>query len=171
MSNATELPLPENFDDFYAREYRKLVGLGYVLTGSRHVAEDLVQLACTEAHRRWSTVGLYDNPGAWVRRVLVNKSTSRFRRLGSEAKAMARLGNRRTEIAEPTERVTEVWQAVRSLPARQAQVIALMYWEDQSIAGIADVLDCSPETVKTHLKRARASLRPQLGDLWGPDHD
>ena len=156
-----------SFDELYRREYSTLVGLGYVLTGSTAVAEDLVQHACTEAHRQWDKIGGYDQPGAWVRRVIVNKSTSRFRRLRSETKALTRIASRRVEVVEPNERSLEVWAAVRKLPTRQAQAIALLYWEDMSIAGIADVLGCSPQTVKTHLKRGRATLGRELEHLGG----
>lgn len=156
-----------SFDEFYSREYPKLVGLAYVLTGSSAVAEDLVQHACTEAHRQWSKVGTYDRPGAWVRRVIVNKSTSRFRRLRSETRALTRIAGQRVEVVEPSERSLEVWAAVRRLPTRQAQAIALLYWEDMSIATIGEVLGCSTETVKTHLKRGRATLGRELEGFGG----
>lgn len=161
------VPERETFDEYYRRDYRSLVGLGVVLTGDRSVAEDLVHDAVTEAHRRWDVVGVYDDPGAWVRRVLVNKSHSRFRRLRSETKAVTRLRGRRGTVAEPTERSHEVWEAVRALPQRQAQVIALFYWEDRSMADIAEILDLTTETVKTHLKRGRASLATKLAGFEG----
>ncbi len=155
---------PMSFDEVYQAEYRQLVGLGYVLTGSRFVAEDLVQDTFAEAHRRWAKVSVYDKPGAWLRRVLVNKATSRGRRAVSEAKMITKIGNRRREPITIPESSQEVWAAVRRLSKRQAQVIALHYWEDLSVAEIAEVLDCGPESVKTHLKRARAQLAVQLED-------
>jgi len=157
----------ENFDTYYAHDYRSLVGLAFVLAGNIHAAEDLAQDALAEAHKRWDVVSDYDDPGAWVRRVMVNKSTSRFRRLGSEARALTRVGNRRAEDVAPTERSTEVWAAVRSLPARQAQTVALYYWEDRSMAQIAEILGCTTETVKTHLKRGRAALGKSLASHRG----
>jgi RNA polymerase sigma-70 factor (ECF subfamily) len=54
------------------------------------------------------------------------------------------------------------WQAVRRLPPRQAQAVALYYMEDYSVSDIAEVLDCSEGTVKTHLSRARAAVARQL---------
>lgn len=153
----------ETFDEYYRRDYRKLVGLAYVLCGSQWAAEDLAHEALTEAHRRWTKVSNYDDPAAWVRRVMVNKNTSRFRKLRSEAKALVRLGNHPVETIAPSEASNEVWTAVRSLPSRQAQTIALFYWEDRSIADIADILGCGTETVKTHLARARRSLAVTLG--------
>lgn len=155
----------EDFDTYYRRDYRSLLGLAFVLTGSHTQSEDLVQESLTEAHRRWDQVRRYDDPGAWVRRVLVNRSRSRFRRLRSEAKALTAIGARRTEHVEPTEQVLEVWAAVRALPTRQAHVVALFYWEDRSMAEIAEILECGQETAKTHMKRARKSLAAQLGSF------
>ena len=162
-----DVPITIDFDSYYRADYRSLVGLAVVLTGSRNIAEDLCQEALTEAHRRWDVVQDYDDPGAWVRRVLVNKSRSRFRRVTSEAKAMARLGGRRQEMATEVgggagEASGEVWAAIRRLPSRQAQAVALFYWEDRSISQIAAILDCGEETVKTHLKRGRAALAQSL---------
>jgi RNA polymerase sigma-70 factor (ECF subfamily) len=56
-----------------------------------------------------------------------------------------------------------VWEAVRALPRRQAQVVALVYLEDLSVAETAAVLGCGEGTVKTHLRRARSSLAQRLG--------
>lgn len=157
----------ESFDEYYRRDYRQLVGLAYVVTGSHFVAEDVAHDALTEAHRKWDTIAHYEDPGAWVRRVLINKSTSRFRKLRSETRAMVRIGNRPSAIVDPSEPSNEVWEAVRSLPTRQAQAIALFYWEDRQVAEIADILDVSYETAKTHLKRARATLAERLADHRG----
>lgn len=152
----------ESFDSYYRRDYRSLLGLAFVLSKSNTAAEDLVQDALTEAHRKWSTVASYDDPGAWVRRVLVNKSTSRYRRMRTETKGLLRLAGHAQHSIAPSEPNSEVWEAVRSLPPRQAQAIALQYWEDRSVAEIAQILDCSTETVKTHLKRGRAALATAL---------
>lgn len=161
--NDAALALTESFDSYYRRDYRSLLGLAYVFTGSSSQAEDLVQEALTEAHRRWDQVAGYDDPGAWVRRVLLNKSKSRFRRLKSETKALTRVGSRRVETVLPVDTAPEVWQAVRTLPTKQSHAVALFYWEDRSVSEIADILDCGQETVKTHLKRGRATLAQRLG--------
>jgi RNA polymerase sigma-70 factor (ECF subfamily) len=155
----------ESFEQYYRRDYRSLLGLAYVLTGSQPLAEDLVQDALMEASRRWEDIARYDKPGAWVRRVLVNKNTSRLRRLRSETRSLLALGSRATPTILPTERSGEVWAAVRELPARQAQVIALYYWDDLPIADISLVLELSPETVKTHLKRGRSALAGSLASF------
>lgn len=160
----------ESFEEYYQRDYRKLLGLAFVLTGSQGPAEDLCQDALTEAHRKWDKISGYDRPEAWVRRVMVNKSSSRSRKLRSEAKAMLRIGTRAAVAVEPTERSLEVWEAVRRLPERQSQAIALHYWDDLPRADIAEILGCSDETVKTHLKRGRAALAENL-EAFNPSED
>lgn len=160
-----------DFTGFYHAEYRAVVGLGYVLGGNRGLAEDLAQEAFAEAHRRWDEIAHYDNPGAWVRRVMINRSRSKVRRLIAETKAITRLAGRPAVHGELPDRSEEVWAAVRSLPTRQGQAIALRYWDDLGIVQIAEILGCSTETVKTHLKRGRAALADQLGAEHGPDLD
>lgn len=157
-----ELAAVETFEQYYERDYRALVGLAYVLTGSQFAAEDLAQDALATAHKKWKSISGYDNPGAWVRRVMVNRSTSRFRKLRTETRTLTRLRAFREEAIEPEERNGEVWEKVRALPPRQAQAIALYYWDDLSISQIASVLECGTETVKTHLKRGRATLSKDL---------
>lgn len=51
---------------------------------------------------------------------------------------------------------------VRSLPKRQAQVLALAFLEDQSVADIASILGCGQETVWTHLRRGRLQAAERL---------
>jgi RNA polymerase sigma-70 factor (ECF subfamily) len=151
-----------DFDAFYSKEYPPLVRLGYVLTGSRAVAEELVQETMLRAFRHWPRIAGYERPGAWARRVLCNLATSRGRRLAAEARALARLRPKPPEPDLSAETV-ELWAAVRRLPARQAQVTALAYAEDRSIADIAALLGIAEGTVKAVLHRARGNLARALG--------
>ena len=152
-----------DLDGLYRREYGSVVALAYGLSGSRSAAEELAQEAFLEAHRAWDRIGGYDDPGAWVRRVVANRSVSRVRRRVAEARAITRIAGRRELPTELPEGDAEFWRAVRRLPVRQAQVIALHYLEDRSIADIAGVLGISPDTVKVHLHRGRRALADALG--------
>lgn len=154
----------EDFAAFYAREFRSVVGLVLVLSGSRSGAEDLAQEAFLAALRRWDRIAGYDKPEAWVRRVAVNRAVSRFRRLASEAKAVLRLEQGQFTVPEAESEAREVWDAVRSLPTRQAQVVALRFFDRRSIAEIARILECSENTVKTHLQRGKQALATKLGE-------
>lgn len=157
----------EPFDQFYAREYRPILGLAYVLSGNISAAEELTQDAFEAALRQWPRLINYDDAGAWIRRVIANRSVSLMRKRVAEAKALFRsrtsgLGDRPLNQDE----LIDIWQEVRRLPKRQAQVIALVYLSDLPRRQVAEILGCSEETVKTHLDRARQTLadRLRLGD-------
>lgn len=151
------------FEAFYQQELKAVIGLAYVLSGSRTIAEDLAQDAFLAAHKNWDRVAHYDKPQAWVRRVVANMSVSLFRRKVREARALARLGSDEATLPALPEYDDEFWKAVRALPKRQAQAIALHYLEDLSVADIAEILDCAEGTVKVHLHKGRRRLAERLG--------
>jgi len=151
-----------SFEDFYEHEYRAVVGLAYVLSGAAGAAEDIAQEAFIAAHRSWDRISRYDQPGAWVRRVASNIAASTVRRRFAEARALARLGRHATQIDQLPEPAEEFWRAVRALPKRQAQAVALHYLEDLPLAEVARILECAEGTVKAHLYKARAKLATTL---------
>ena len=164
----TATPFRVDFASFYQRELRSVIGLAFVLSGSRSGAEDLAQDAFLKAYKQWETVGAYDKPGAWVRRVVSNNSVSAFRRGKAEAKALVRFTGSMYVVPDMSPDAMATWAAVRKLPNRQAQVIALRYYDQSTIADIARILECSENTVKTHLQRAKQALESLLDD--GEDH-
>jgi RNA polymerase sigma factor (sigma-70 family) len=72
-----------------------------------------------------------------------------------------------TELAEED---AAVWRAVRALPRRQAQVIALRYVADAPVAEIAHTLGLAEGTVKAQLHRARQALAARLEGAWEDEH-
>ena len=150
------------FESFFATEYGRVVGLAFVLCGRRAVAEEVAQDAFVQAYRRWSVVSGYDDPGAWVRRVAVNLATSTLRRRTREARALARLAARRTAPAELVIANETFWEAVRRLPKRQAQCVALHYLEDRPVADVAALLGIAEATVRGYLHHGRAALAMSL---------
>ena len=56
-----------------------------------------------------------------------------------------------------------VLEALRRLPRRQREVLALRYYLDLSEAEIADTLQISRGAVKSHASRGAAALRTELG--------
>jgi RNA polymerase sigma-70 factor, ECF subfamily len=152
-----------SFDDIYQREYPGLVRLAFVLTGRLDVAEELVQDAFEAAHRKWLRLEEYDRPGAWVRRVVLQRCIGRHRRLAVETRALIRMSGERERSAEIVIADQDLLVAIRSLPTRQAQVVALVLLEDRSIDDVADLLGCSTATTRTHLRRGRLALASKLG--------
>jgi RNA polymerase sigma-70 factor (sigma-E family) len=154
---------PGGFEHFYLREYRGVVELAYALSGNRAGAEDIAQEAFLRAHRDWQRVGHYQHPGAWVRRVAANLATSTVRRRLIEARALARFWARaEPSLVELPASQADFWRAVRSLPRRQAQVVALHYLEDLSVMEVARVLGRAEGTVKAQLHTGRQTLARRL---------
>ena len=56
----------------------------------------------------------------------------------------------------------EVAAAVDALSPQQRAVVFLTYWEDLTVAGVADLLEISDGAVRKHLARARTHLRRAL---------
>jgi len=159
----SDVSIPGSFDAFYRSEFPRMVNLAYALSGSRLAAEDLAQDAMIVAHRAWGRVGVLDKPGAWTRRVVINKAASLSQRRHAELRALARLGPLRGSLPEPLDAESDqLWHEVRRLPRRQAQAIALFYVDDLAVASIAEVMECAESTVKVHLHKARQTLAANL---------
>ena len=165
-ADARPQTVASSFSDFYRAEYRSVARLAYVLTGDHHAAEDLAQEAFVTAQKNWPKVCSYEAPEAWLRRVLVNRARSRFRRLGRERGAMNRV--RSNERGDPPPglepEAIDLWREVRNLPRRQAQAIALTYLDGLKTAEVGEIIGCSAATVKTHLQRGKRTLAQRLGD-------
>lgn len=159
--------LGESFEAFYRRNFRGLVALTLCLSGSRAGAEDIAQDAMMSALSRWDEVCRLDQPVAWVRRVAMNRATSVSRRRISELRALLRVGSQRQPIASMPQRDEDVWAAVRKLPRRQRQCVALHYILDCTVEETALTLGCAQGTVKAHLHTARQTLSRDLAETAG----
>jgi len=149
----------EPFEGFFRREFPRMVAVAYAISGSRWAAEELAQEACLRAFKSWDSVSRYDKPGAWLRRVTINLANSFLRRRVSEMKALERhlVGGVEVVDSHPAEEA-EFWDQVKALPRRQREAIVLHYVDGVDTGEIADVLDISESTVRTHLQRGRETL-------------
>jgi RNA polymerase sigma-70 factor (ECF subfamily) len=150
------------FDQLYQAHYGRVLAMAYALTGNAQEAQDLCQEAFCRAWQRWGRIESYDDPLAWVQKVVSNLASSRWRRL-----AVARLYARRQRATavpplEPDH--VAVVTALRALPPAQRQVVVLHHLADQPVAEVARTLGVAEGTVKSWLHRGRAALAAQLGD-------
>ena len=148
-----------DFDALFVEEYPKLVALGVSMSGDREVARELAQETMIRAHARWAQLQEYDEPRAWLRRVMSNLLIDHHRSVASERSALDRLGfGPASSEDRPAARLLWV-ELVRPLTARQRLVATLFYAEDLSVADIARILEVSPGNVKSTLSKARRRLR------------
>jgi RNA polymerase sigma-70 factor, ECF subfamily len=157
-----------SFESFYAATYRRAVALAAVLTGSQAAAEDLVQDAMADAHRRWPKISTYDKPAAWLNQAVANRAVSLRRRLTVRAQGLSVLSRSPERAVELVPNDQELWAKVRQLPARQAQLVALIYVEALTLPEAADVLGIGLPTAKTHLARAKERLARDLAEWRNP---
>ena len=146
------------FQDLFGRAYR----LAYRILGSGPAAEDVAAEALTRAFTDWERVAQLPYRDAWVLRVAANLALDQVRR------PQIRLNG--AEPADPGEAVAlrvALLEALRSLPARQRDAIALRFFADLTQAEVARVLGISTGTAKTHIHRGLAALRVQFSDETG----
>jgi RNA polymerase sigma-70 factor, ECF subfamily len=70
----------EQLATFCEAEHAQLTGLLTLVTGDRHIAEELAQEALERACSNWPRVHVMDNRRAWLRLVALNLAASRYRR-------------------------------------------------------------------------------------------
>jgi RNA polymerase sigma-70 factor (sigma-E family) len=148
----------DEFDAFVRARLPDLLRFGQALTGSQHAAADLVQDALERTLLAWSRVESRHEPEGYVRRIMVNRNISIWRKLRRETL----VGDIRGAGVEDQHRDDELWAALMALPARQRTVIVLRYYEDRSEAEVAELMACSPGTVKSQTSKALAKLRTAL---------
>jgi RNA polymerase sigma-70 factor (sigma-E family) len=153
-----------SFDAWVEDRVVALLRFAYLVTGSRHAAEDAVQAALTNACERWSRVRRTTDPDAYVRRMVVNAHVSAWRRSGRRELAVAEVrGSRHADDpAEALARDDAVWRVCHGLPRQQRAAVVLRYYEDLEYDEIAAVLGCTAGTARSHVHRALAALRAEL---------
>ena len=153
------------FAEFYAAAWDDCLRIVMVSVGNRALGEDLVAEAFTKAWASWQKVRGLAEPRAWIIRSALNAHVSWWRRHRREV-ALSSLDNTAVTSPDPVLDSSLV-AALRRLPVRQKQVIALRLLLDLDTATTADMLGMSSSTVATHLHRAIAALRrdiPALND-------
>ncbi len=167
MSATVTTTVEVDLDAFVAHEYPAVVGAVGLITGNRQDAADAVQDALVGFLAKPRQV---DNLAAWITVVASNKLRDRQRSRAAESRALQRMGSPDEQVSDATAMLdVDVVRALNTLPLQQRQVCVLHYLLDQSVETIAEGLQVSPGTVKTHLHRARKTLANRLGKGEGDE--
>lgn len=151
------MPDDESFGRYVLESYAGLVRRAVLLVGNRVQAEDLVQVSLESAYVHWRKIR---QPDAYVRTVMTRKAIDwRARRWNGEVPSEDLPEKADSAPATDPELSSAVRLALMALPADQRAVIVLRYFDDCSEAEIADILRCSPGTVKSRASRGLAALR------------
>lgn len=155
------------FSEFVLGRSRALLRFAYLLTGDRHLAEDLTQEALVRAHRRWASIVGEEGPEPYVRKAILRQYLSWRRRRSSAERPAAELpevsaGAAHDDLAGRVAEADAMWTLLGTLPRSQRAVMILRYYEDLPDVEIAVLLGCSPSTVRVHAFHALQKLRAAL---------
>lgn len=168
------------FEELMLRYQSRVVSLLAHMVGQRDLAEDLAQdvfLRVYRARKRYV-------PGAkfstWLFTIAGNVASNALRSLSRrkevsiaprsgdsaphslETAAVAASGLMPARQLEKSELCEAVQQAIGSLNERQRMAVLLAKFEHFSYAEIAEVMEMSPQAIKSLLSRARTNLRDVL---------
>src|SRR5712692_8071266 len=150
----------EEFAEFMNARYSSLARSAFMLTGDRGHAEDLVQASLMRTYLAWARLRDPANAEAYTRKVMLRLALRwRKRRWLGEEPSANPTGGVSTDHSSGMDMVVAVTRALRALPPAQRAVLVLRYYEQRSEMEIADLLGCSPGTVKSRAARALAAMR------------
>ncbi|MEW6364154.1 MAG: sigma-70 family RNA polymerase sigma factor [Acidobacteriota bacterium] len=144
--------------------------LGY---GRESEAEDVTQEVFVDLFRTLRSFRQECAFSTWFYRLARNRIIDHQRRIvrresrrDSNAQAMSSEDEMRADplsAVVASQRHAQLLSLIERLPALQRITLHLYYWQEQSTAEIAELLELKPNTVKSYLFRARQSLAAALG--------
>jgi RNA polymerase sigma-70 factor (sigma-E family) len=153
------------FEEFAATRMPGVLRFAAVLTADLADAEDLAQEVLTRAYSRWDRIGGLDRPDLYVRKMMLNEYLSWRRRSARQIPVGAGTLEPASAASDHAQQYIEreaLLAELGRLPRRQQAVLVLRYFEDRGDAEIAELLGCSPGTVRSHASRALAALRVDM---------
>ena len=170
LAREIETERPKGFtaprlEELYERHAQAAVRLGYLLTGDRELARDLVQDAFVKLARRLVHLRQPSSFEWYLRRMMVNLAISNARRVKAERARVERLARMPHVGAASDHDVPareDLRRALLRLPERQRAAVVLRFYEDLSVEQTADVMACPAGTVKSLVSRAMDSLRLEV---------
>jgi RNA polymerase sigma-70 factor (ECF subfamily) len=157
----------EEFDDFYAGSFARLVGQLHAMVGDRDEAQECVQEAFVRAWSHRAQLDRAHAPEAWVRTTAYRLAVSRWRRTVRARRAPDRAVQHPSPPAEPNGDRVVLIEALRRLPEAQRRALVLHHVADLPVADVAREVGAPEGTVKARLSRGRAALLAILGDEPG----
>lgn len=151
----------EEFRGFYLVEAPRLRRLALMLTGDPERSADLAQDALLKAYRAWPRIRNED-PGPYVRKILVNLVRNQHRRATLELRKRGAPTLATESHDARVDQALSVAEALSELSPIRRAAILLRFYEDMPEAEIARTLDRPLNTVKSDIRRALEKLRPLL---------
>jgi RNA polymerase sigma factor (sigma-70 family) len=152
-----ELAAPKEFDEFYPRLFVRAQRSAQRILHDRDQAEDIAAETMARALVAWTKVSTY--PEAWVTRTAVNRAIDVYRRRPPPPQPPPGDDADDTVVSRMV-----LYDALKRLPRRQREVLAMRYLLGMSEGDVAATLGVGPETVRSHVRRGLRKLRTTLND-------
>jgi RNA polymerase sigma factor (sigma-70 family) len=159
IDNEVDLSPAQTIADLYEREHGSMVRLAALIVGSQALAEEVVHDAFVSVLERRATI---TEPGAYLRRVVVNNCHGVTRRSLVGRRKIARLAVLEGDPFDVLPELDETWSALEQVTPKQRTALVLRFYADLPIAEIAEAMDERPGTVKSLVHRGLATLRKEL---------
>jgi RNA polymerase sigma-70 factor (sigma-E family) len=159
-----ELSRGGRLETLYRTHVDDALRVAYLLTGNNALAEDLTQDAFVRVFGSFQDLRNKDAFWWYLRRTIVNLSSSHFRRRRVERTYLAR---QRTAEAMPETDLGDrerLRSALMKLRPEQRAAVVLRYYEDLTEATTAEILGRPVGTVKSMVSRAMDRLREELSE-------
>lgn len=125
--------------------------------------DDIVQNVYLKLHKNIDSLNDDSHAKHWLIRVAINECKNHC--LSSWVRKVIPLEEKPVDGAL-FEADNKVWQSVMDLPQKYRIVTYLFYYEEYSIAQIAQILKVKEATVRKQLQRARERLKTSLKEAW-----
>jgi RNA polymerase sigma-70 factor (ECF subfamily) len=173
------------FDEIVRRYTRRMINLGYQMTGDRELAQDIAQETFLRAYRSASRYREIAKFSTWLYTIAINLCRNELRRRKHRMLSLEGLADRdedkrmRIDIADESrtpDREVEskemgrlIREAVAELPERFRSPLVLRDIQGLSYEEIGGILDLPAGTVKSRINRARLRVKEQLKPVFGED--
>jgi RNA polymerase sigma-70 factor (sigma-E family) len=149
--------------DRYVRGVRgRLLRQAYQLCRDRDEADDLVQTTLSKIYSYWHRLARREELTAYARTTLLRTYVAERRHARWRYEQPSIEPPDVAGVPPPVESRMVLLAAMRQLGRRQRAVVFLRFWDDLSIERTAEVLGCSPGTVRSQTHRALTTLRAML---------
>jgi RNA polymerase sigma-70 factor (sigma-E family) len=151
------------FAEYVGGRLPSLRRLAFLLCHDWHRADDLVQASVTKLYVHWHRARQAASIDAYVRTIIVREFLHERRSAWGRRVMLGSLLPDQPTADLDADSAIDLRAAIAVLPTRQRAALVLRYYCDLDVEHSAEVLGCSPGTVKSQTSRALASLRRQLG--------
>ncbi|HEX40663.1 MAG TPA: sigma-70 family RNA polymerase sigma factor [Phycisphaerales bacterium] len=158
----------ELFNRIRARYAMFLTSVLWKLAGDRELFTEAMQYTLFEMWQRIDKLR-GDNAGAYLYRIALSANSKAWRnRVGKNGRINADLlcpAPGQDEALARREMARIVRRAVAELPAQQSQAIVMRYLEQHDYDAIAEKLNCTQASARSHVSKAMATLKGRLAKL------